>query len=86
MVKSEKPSDDWKTSVLSPRSAPVGKVGPIRRTTMGGDVERKTSGSEGAQSLRAAPVRMSSVTPTFAAPTTVAVSRSSLLNSKNAWR
>jgi kinesin family protein 18/19 len=79
-----KGSDDWKTSVLSPRSAPVVKAGPIRRTTMGGDVERKVSGSgsEGATSLRAAPVRVSSVTPGSAA----AMSRSSLVNGKNVWR
>jgi kinesin family protein 18/19 len=91
MVNSVKGADDWKTSVLSPRSAPVVKVQvgqPMRRTTMGGDVERKTSGSsEGAQSLRAAPVRMSNIAgPTFAQPTAAAVSRSSLLNGKNVWR
>ncbi|TLD30114.1 kinesin family protein-like protein [Venturia nashicola] len=89
MVGSVKGTEDWKTSVLSPRSAPIVKVGPMRRTTMGSEMERKTSGSssggEGAQSLRAAPVRVSNAS-TFAAPTAAAVSRSSLLSGKNVWR
>jgi kinesin family protein 18/19 len=66
----------WKNSVLSPRSAPVVKSGggAMRRTTMSAGEMREGSGS-----LRAAPVRMST-------STVPAAGRSSLANSKSAWR
>ena len=53
MVRGEK--DEWRTSVLSPRSGPIVKGGPVRRTTMGDERVK-----EGASALRVGPVRMSS--------------------------
>jgi kinesin family protein 18/19 len=68
----------WKASVLSPRSAPVvksGGGGGMRRTTMSSAGDTRDGGS-----LRSAPVRMStSIIPAGAG-------RSSLMNSKSAWR
>jgi kinesin family protein 18/19 len=67
----------WKgSSVLSPRSAPVIKNGGVRRTTMSAGEIRDGSGS-----LRAAPVRMSTVAAVGAGP-----GRASLANAKSAWR
>jgi kinesin family protein 18/19 len=81
MVKSDK-GDDWKTSVLSPRTVPIGKA-PIRRTTMGGEERSR----EASATLRAAPVRMSSVAPGYAGPTVAAAVRSSLApGGKGSWR
>ncbi|KAF1350179.1 P-loop containing nucleoside triphosphate hydrolase protein [Delphinella strobiligena] len=59
MVSSQKVGDEWKSSVLSPRSQPILKgaqsLGNLRRTTMN-DAPR-----EGTGSMRAMPVRVSSV-------------------------
>ncbi|KAF2404657.1 kinesin family protein [Trichodelitschia bisporula] len=56
MVRAAGSGEEWKASVLSPRSAPVVKA--VRRGTMG-DVERAANGA----GVRAAPVRMSSAAP-----------------------
>jgi kinesin family member 18/19 len=62
---------EWKSSVLSPRTAPITKA-PVRRTTMG----------ESAGMLRSGPVRVSSATPTGGA-----TGRGSLAgSSKSVWR
>jgi kinesin family protein 18/19 len=83
MVKSDK-ADDWKTSVLSPRTAPVVKNGPVRRTTTGGADERVR---EVSATLKAAPIRVSSVVPGYSGPTVAASVRSSLAPSgKGSWR
>ncbi|KIW09485.1 uncharacterized protein PV09_00363 [Verruconis gallopava] len=64
----------WKNSVLSPRSAPVVKNSGTRRTTVSaGDIGERNG------SLRAAPVRMST-------STVPAGGRTSLANTKSAWR
>ncbi len=54
MVKTERDNSDWKTSVLSPRTAPVMKAA-VRRTTMGESAMR-----DGLASLRTGAVRVSS--------------------------
>jgi kinesin family protein 18/19 len=56
MVRTER-DNEWKTSVLSPRTAPVTKAA-VRRTTMGESVMR-----DGLAALRSGAVRVSSVTP-----------------------
>lgn len=74
MVKSER-DGEWKTSVLSPRTAPILK-GAARRTTVGTgeDRVRESSGP------RSGPVRLSSVNPSTG-------SRGSLMGgSKGVWR
>jgi kinesin family protein 18/19 len=82
MVKSDKEAE-WKTSVLSPRTAPVVKNGPIRRTTLGADERVR----EASATLRTAPVRMSSVAPGYTGPTVAAAVRSSLApGAKGSWR
>ena len=55
MVRGEK--DEWRTSVLSPRSGPIAKSGSVRRTTMGDERMRE---GVGGTALRAGPVRLSS--------------------------
>ena len=73
MVRAERDSD-WKTSVLSPRTAPVTKAA-VRRTTMGESAMR-----DGLAALKSGAVRVSSVTPGSA-------SRGSLAaGTKTAWR
>jgi kinesin family protein 18/19 len=84
MVKSGEKESDWKTSVLSPRTAPVVKNGPVRRTTMGGGDERVR---ETSATLKAAPVRMSSVAPGYTGATVATAVRSSLApGGKGSWR
>lgn len=74
MVKSER-DGEWKTSVLSPRTAPILK-GAARRTTVGTGEDRVRESS----GLRSGPVRLSSVNP----PTS---SRGSLMGGlKGVWR
>ncbi|KAF2418683.1 kinesin-domain-containing protein [Tothia fuscella] len=92
MVKSDK-GDDWKTSVLSPRTAPIGKGAPVRRTTMGGSgpVSSERVGSAGSEReglvIGKGPVRMSAVGPGYAGPTVAAAVRSSLApGGKGSWR
>ena len=75
MVKSDREAD-WKNSVLSPRTAPIMKAAPARRTTMavtGEDRPREVV------SLNRAPVRLASNSSTG--------SRGSLIGaSKSVWR
>jgi kinesin family protein 18/19 len=84
MVKSGEKESDWKTSVLSPRTAPVVKNGPVRRTTMGAGEERVR---ETSATLKAAPVRMSSAAPGYSGTTVATAVRSSLAPvGKGSWR
>ncbi|OCK77764.1 kinesin family protein-like protein [Lepidopterella palustris CBS 459.81] len=76
MVKSER-DGEWRTSVLSPRTAPVLK-GAARRTTMAAVEDRAREGS----ALRNGPVRLSSISTTSSTS-----SRGSLMGgSKSVWR
>lgn len=73
MVKAERDSD-WKTSVLSPRTAPVMKAA-MRRTTIG-----ESGARDGLAAMRTAAVRVSSGTPG-------STSRGSLTaGTKTVWR
>jgi len=51
MVKSEK-ENDWKTSILSPRTAPVSKHPGSRRTTMGETIRPRENGTVSREAIR----------------------------------
>lgn len=76
MVRSEK-ENDWKASILSPRTAPVSKHPGLRRTTMGETIRPRENGTTSREAMRLS----TAVTGSGGNP------RGSLLiNGKGTWR